>query len=327
MFVFENTEIPEKQPWQGQVLRFDPDSSPAAWEHYRRYYSEIFRQYSIDSPTFFTYRHPNKYVPEPSDEKTCFNRLYALVRGAAKGPDGYYAAELRLSGDTDFNFKEETCGRLRKILKDEPEYLSKLAVCQDQHHRLINFSLMQTVGKMQQFKGRGPNDRGYEDGYDRLDRFLYHLGNFYDTPLEERLHTAVSRYATASNRECLTEFLNQFDNLMDYCRKVYLIDDADLVQSLRENGKRELDTVEAVKTYLDLALRFWEKKEFYLSKQEYLTVGSYFLNGAEIYTEKELSRKLADDLGIIDPKEVGIIIQKCLDRGFIIDCGNNCYTR
>ncbi len=61
-------------------------------------------------------------------------------------------------------------------------------------------------------------------------------------------------------------------------------------------------------------------------KNEYITIGSYFQNGGETFTHKELLYKILNDLGL-DEKDGSELIKECVNQGFIIDCGNNCYTR
>lgn len=53
----------------------------------------------------------------------------------------------------------------------------------------------------------------------------------------------------------------------------------------------------------------------------------YFSDGGKAYTHEELSNKLMNDVGVSAQKDIDIIIEDCLDKGFIYDCGNNCYVR
>lgn len=326
MYIFENTKIQSKQIWNGEHLYFDPDSSPAAWEHYKQCYcSQFFSAYLIDSPILLTYECPY-YISKPQKEG---NRLFALIKDASsqKDKDGNirFSPCLRLGGETDFNFGDKNYKFLKELLirDNEQEYISKLEKCREQHHCLINFSLMQAVGKMQRFKG----SRCGNGCYDRLDKFIYYLRKFFDTARSKRGETDIIRYATESNKEYLLTFLNLFDCLEHYCSHIYFIDDKNLISDMEENGKIEITNAADVKRYIDLAFRFWESKVFHFSKSEFLTVGSYFLDGGEAYTYEELTFKLMNDLGIIDSKEIDTIIRKCLDHGFMHDCGNGYYIR
>lgn len=62
--------------------------------------------------------------------------------------------------------------------------------------------------------------------------------------------------------------------------------------------------------------------------KEYLkAIDSYFSEGGKAYTHEELSNKLMNDVGVFTQKEIDMIIEDCLNKGFICDCGNNCYVR
>ncbi len=330
MPIFENITVESKQKWQGKEIKFDEDASPAAWEHYKQWYSETFNNYNVCSPSLFLFdRDKEVYFPTIADKN---NRLYALPTKTKPltDEDGneYFQAVERLSGDTDFNFNEKHYPCFELHLNDEPnenlrrEYLSKLDKCKKMHHSLLNFSLMQTMGNMQGFKGKICDDR--------LDRFIYYLGKFYnETDKCKRRTTDIISYSSETNRDILMDYLNQFASLSDYFKKIYFIDDAEFIEKLRLHGQenKKLDNSEKVRTYIDLAHCFWEKKDFYFSKKEYLTIGSYFSDGGETYTHEELTYKLTNDLGIINQKEINIIIEKCINRGFMIRCTNDAYTR
>lgn len=326
MSIFKNQPIVPIQTWKGRILEFDPDASPAAWEHYKHYYSETFKTYNICSPSFFSYDDcQNGYTLMPP-RHSC--RLYALPKGIVpfhdKQGNEYYKAVLRLSGETDFNFNEKHYSTLEIYLKHEPEYLLKLKKCKEQQHCLLNFSLMQTMGNMQGFKGIKCDDR--------LDRFIYYLGEFFENGADNKLGEYIQKgdkdiLASKSNRMKLKDYLNQFGNLTDYFKKIYFISDEKFIEKLRLHGQKDLNTSKNVKTYIDIVYCFWEKKDFYFSQKEYITIGSYFSEGGEVYTYKELSYKLTNDLGVTDQREIDVIIEKCLNRGFIYQCDNNCYTR
>lgn len=337
MFIFENKTVESKQEWQGKTMEFAPDSSPVAWEHYKQWYSETFKkfkeEYAVCSPSFFTYA-KGVYIPKPKVGD--FNRLYALSKEAElltdESGNEYYKAVERLSGDVDFNFNNKHYPFFEACLKNEPkeylrkEYLFKLEECTKMHYSLLNFSLMQTMGNMQKFKGKKCADR--------LDRFIYYLGRFYETDKRERHTTDIIHIKNGdedkeSNRKALMDYLNQFEDLTDYCKKIYFISDAGLIEKLRWHGQKNerLDSPEKVRTYIDLAYCFWEKKDFYFSKKEYLTINSYFSDGGETYTYEDLFHKLENDLGAAGQREIDVIIEKCLNCGFMHKCGNDCYIR
>lgn len=315
--MFENISISKYQMWHGKELKFAPDASPEAFVHFEQYYkSGIFEQYDICSPVLLSYIE-KRYVQTPKDND---NRLYALLKGTHPSKDGSYKPGLKLSGETDFNFEGKLYPILEGFLNNETEYLRKLEKCKQQHNCLLNFSLMLSTGDMQQFKG--------SECYDRLDKFIYYLCKYYETNKQERSKTDIIQYAQKNtcNWEALRDFLNQFEDVYDYCKKVYFIKEP-LAKALIEHGKKELDNTDNVKKYIDFAYCFWAEKDFYFSQKEYLTIGSYFSDGGEVYTYEELSDKLAVDLGIISKKEITAIINKCVYHGFMYQCGNNCYSR
>ena len=150
MDVFENKKIESIQEWKGNKLKFDSDASPATWEHYKLFYSNIFSEYSIGSPNFFSWKGNGCYILEPNGTEKKYERLYALVKSAVPKAkdDKCYGAVLRLSGEVDFNFNEVHIGFFKNLLSNNTKYLEKLKKCAELHHTLVNFSLMQTMGQM-----------------------------------------------------------------------------------------------------------------------------------------------------------------------------------
>ena len=62
------------------------------------------------------------------------------------------------------------------------------------------------------------------------------------------------------------------------------------------------------------------------SNKDFLTVGSYFPNGGEIYSTGDLLVKIENDLGY-DKKEAKALIEECVKQGFITNIGDGVYTR
>lgn len=256
------TQIGESQVWEGKEILFDPDSSPASWEHYKICYKDTFKDiYNIQSPQFFSY-FKGKYVDIPLEY---YNRLYALNVGAKRKKEKWYSiyqAESRVSGETDFNFNEYKYGKFLNILfnelKNNKEEFEKqkaeLDKCSKMHHTLLNFSLMQTMGGMQQVKSRGLGDR-----FDRPDTLIYLLDCYYRKD-EKNKDKFFSGRASAANKQALRDYLDSFTDVYDYCKKIYFIDE-DLVKKLINNGSKPINTVEDISKYMDLALEFWKQKE------------------------------------------------------------------
>ena len=60
--------------------------------------------------------------------------------------------------------------------------------------------------------------------------------------------------------------------------------------------------------------------------KEFLTIGEYFSNGGETYTQAELLLMLERDLGYSE-EEGKILIDNSVKYGFIVECDNGVYTR
>ena len=124
-----------KQKLNNMVLHFDPDSSPKAWEHYRKYYTDDFwKVYDLNSPVFFSnvfddntigFKCGKKnvkndtwynYVDSPIQNG---NRLIAITKPTDFIVDEYsgckyYSERLRLGGEVDFNFNDKHTHKFKK---------------------------------------------------------------------------------------------------------------------------------------------------------------------------------------------------------------------
>ena len=165
-------------------------------------------------------------------------------------------------GETDFNFKFDSnpkrnkAGTLLEIANYDQEIGERLRNhYSKQHHALVNFSLMIIPGALQIFKSKGlriDNQSKFE-WMDRLDSLIYLLDEFYHG-------NAPAGLISGPNGGTLKAYLDSFAGIKEYCRKVYLIDDADLIGKLIENGGRPLTNKEDVDRYLNLADDFWTAK-------------------------------------------------------------------
>lgn len=281
-------QIGESQVWEGKEILFDPDSSPAAWEHYLRFYKpeKWLKDYEFNKQSLKFF----KLDEELKDKKKIYryreevdkkdNRLYVLNKEINKMADEYggYENGLRLGGDTDFNFNKNKYDSFSTILsndlKNDKEEFEKqkaeLDKCSKMHHTLLNFSLMQTMGKMQQVKEEGLKlPKGSYEHFDRLDTLIYFLDCFYNETDKEKVLRKANNRKNPNNpdepthRECLEGYLSLFSGIYDYCKKIYFIDKA-LTEKLIENGKKPIKTAEDVKRYMALAIEFWKQKEKYL---------------------------------------------------------------
>lgn len=268
---------------------FEHDSCPEAWMHYKRHYTvNTFSKTEDDEEDKNTDRYSLSFLRYRYC--TTFYTLHAVQEGNVdKGACNRLKESCNLRGDCDFNFNEKKYPRFLEklfngdVTKEEIELLIK---CHDMHHTLLNFSLMQGVGGMQQFKG---------SGYDRLNRLVYHLNRYYETTLEvDRENTPIVSRATEANRPALIDYLNQFNNINDYCAKIYFLPTKEYYTGMMEDEKvfnkiapllvekgsdwqtllesnaaliKDLVTSEDklfnVVDYMLLAVRFWQAKEEY----------------------------------------------------------------
>lgn len=257
-------EIKSEHEWNGSNYKFDPDSSPEAWEHYKKYYTadhwHLLNKYNFDSLNFFNYQ-KGYYV---NKAKSAANRLNALPKGVTtitKRSNKYRATE-RLCGEVDFNFNKLKSTEFKRLLKQDKsaelgKHLLKLSECQKMHHSVLNFSLMQVVGNLQGTKSRGIND----EWLDRLDSFVAMLSRYYRTNKKERSLSPMMEQATPFNRRALQNFLdNAFLDEYDYCSKTYFIQNRDFIDRLIEQGNQAINASERVVAYMELAFDFWEEK-------------------------------------------------------------------
>lgn len=324
--MFKNKEIVEMQ----QGIKYDPDSSPAALEHYKQVYRNsdyINKHYDLQKQVFYNYCKTGysdgsksfNYINKPSKNEC--NRLYILEKGTKIIDNKYIEPAYRLGGECDFNFNNKKYDMFLKIIKDDPDASEKeknmaieqlLSRCHKKHHTLINFSLMQAIGNMQTAKGR--------NRFDRFDTFIYELNNYY-----QGLSDVVLQTSSDSNMQALKEFLDSFKNVYDYCKTFYFIDKNLVDEMIKSGGKPISNTIELVR-YMDLAEKYWSTKEFTFLQKEFLTIQDYFLDGGVVLYKEELSTKLANDLGL-DQEDINELITKCEERGFITSIRKDNYTR
>lgn len=276
--------ISDDQLYRDKSYHFDPDSSPEAWEYYRKCYTvekwESLKQYNLNEPHFFEYFNGD-YVDAPL---SFYNRLNAIPNEAevtVTENNGYrfYKATRRLAGETDFNFNDIKYSRYKKMLfeqymKNEVDIetlhknFGKLDKCKQMHHTVLNFSLIQVMGNMQGFKSKGLFlNRKYEC-LDRLDTFVYMLSCCLNKIGTDELNNdpIIENGMAVANKEELKKYLKEFSNIYDYCKKVYFIEDKEFVYKVIEAGKKPITSGKEVVGYMSLAFQFWNKKKEYLEK-------------------------------------------------------------
>ncbi len=137
------------------------------------------------------------------------------------------------------------------------------------HHTLVNFSLLQVMGNMQDFKSKGLKlccNKNKYDYLDRLDTFIYNLNNYFEVDDKSKDDTNLLKNSSKCNASSLKEYLSSFKDINKYCKEVYFIDDKEFIKKLIESGKQPISSSERVVEYMDLALEFWKIKATYFDK-------------------------------------------------------------
>jgi len=257
---------------------YDPDSSPEAWKSYKKYYAnwKDLYEYDIDMLRYYVSLYGKKkpvavkdytYVDTLSKKS---NRLVALKKNTKmkefKGKT-YIRPALRMSGETDFDFKEDSKNKWRskydKFLKiimsnkkedEKARQIETLKYCKSMHHTILNFSLMQSLGNLQGLKSRGNGD-----WLDRFDTFISMLDEYYSTNENEKANLGITINAGV-NINGLQGHLDLFDDIFDYCEKVYFIKEEDFVLRIIEEGKQKIEDADDVERYMKLAIDYWKMK-------------------------------------------------------------------
>lgn len=113
---------------------------------------------------------------------------------------------------------------------------------------------MQAIGNMQKFKG---NNR-----YDRLDTFIYELDKFY-----RGISNAILQFSSSNNEPALISFLNDFKDIYEYCATFYFITEKSFIDEIIKQGSMPITNVNELMRYMNLAEKYWAKKEFEFLKK------------------------------------------------------------
>ncbi|NMD71179.1 hypothetical protein HHO41_12800 [Bacillus sp. DNRA2] len=249
-------EIPQKQ----KGLEFDADSSPFAWEHYIKVYTpkhwKLINEFNLNHIDTY-YNLYGRY-----SEKGNIRYIAGINENSEYSKKRRFWSKFSLSGDCDFNFNCRKIYRFKQILKGKD--LDLLDKCEKHHHTLLNFSLMPSTGGMNKFKG----NRDTLDGFDRLDTFVYYLNKYLSIPLKDRIRMSDNKTGNFNifsqsgyNSLPLKNFLDTFDDIYDYCQKIYFIDDREFVKRLVVDGEKPLENPEDVRRYMLLAQDYWDLRE------------------------------------------------------------------
>ncbi|WP_374284888.1 hypothetical protein [Lactococcus sp.] len=222
---------------------YDPDSSPAAWRHFEKIYlNEFSSQFDLKN---LVLKKNRLLAPSLTNSKELKNNNIEFV-----------------GGETDFNFNESNYEYYNKLieLEDCEEKRHNLQIqlenCRKNHHTLVNFSLMPITGGLKNFKGRGR---------DRLDKFLVSLDMYFKDKNRENIEDLLENDSdlVLSNyiiKFGLISYLKRFEDVQDYFKRIYFIQDKKLISDILANGEKEINTPDSLKEYMDLAQRFWNEK-------------------------------------------------------------------
>lgn len=157
---------------------------------------------------------------------------------------------FKMAGDCIFNFNEKKIKLFKRLLDVEDYPL--LEYCCNNHHELCNFSFMPITGGMNNKKGilRCNSEENY--AYDRFDLFIYELNQYYN----KKPSRIFSRY----NKGALIWYLGLFNNVYEYCQKIYMIDNKDFVDDVISSGSSAIINREIAIQYMKLAKRYWKIK-------------------------------------------------------------------
>lgn len=134
-----------------------------------------------------------------------------------------------------------------------------------------NFSLMLVPGELNNVKG---NSR------DRMDRFIWLLDGYFKernrykdySGYDKYGHKLLSKAKGKNYREeyqktCLEviyEYLLLFDNVYDYCKKIYKMDEVVVKLFLKAGEKEDFKTGGDVVEYMQLAEDYWKNKHDFI---------------------------------------------------------------
>lgn len=231
--------------------KIEEDVNDDTWEWYKKIYrgkGRLSDYFDLDNPII-----KNK-------------RKYAMIRKNVSLDDN--AKKMQISGDIIFNFSskgfkgQSRYDILKKYIKEIEEdvlrdvYITKLNNCCKYNYNIENCALIPKQGNLQNAKQGIGNDRG--------DTFIWALDEYFENGVEILLN-----HGTYENKKILKSFLEtirkpgKHESTYNYCKLFFNITDKRLIDDLIELGSKTIDSELRARRYIDLALKFWEKrKEF-----------------------------------------------------------------
>lgn len=264
--------IKENQYYCGKILSFDPDSSPAAWEYYKEIYPSdgyLKEKYNFDVLVFCKFckysRKDDYNYKNEAETSGKVNRMFALSKQTEIKYEGgiqYFKPNYRLGGECDFNFNKKKYELFKNIInndmtasdRDKENALYQLEKCHKTHHTVLNFSLMQSVGNLQEVKGSDCGVKG-SDPFDRFDTFVSNLNEYYLGNSD-----LVLQSATSSNKSMLKLFLDEFKDIYEYCSIFYQLNNRKFVDRIIKEGSMPICNVSELTRYMTLAEEYWSLK-------------------------------------------------------------------
>lgn len=251
--------------------QYEYDSDKERWNYYATIYP------FVDTNKIFPDKNGNRLIGAFTRNKN------EPLRQVNKGDKESY---IEIAGDCFFNFKSGNNTKLLKFVynKKEPnkELVEKLdELSKKKFHSNENCVLMPITGALNNVKNYiyikdntiKTNGRPRTSGvrFDRPDSFICLLDDFFKK--EKDIHDLRSAgeffthsiFKAALENQNFTElydFLSPFQDIYSYCEVFLGIGkDDDFVDEMLEEGRKSLNTEEAIYNYIKLAEKFWKKRE------------------------------------------------------------------
>lgn len=272
-----NTEL-KPQPVDEYIYnefynKYDPDSSPKAWEYYLKTYKE--NRFEESPELNNTYKKPTAGDKTVSFwyESSPYIRIYGTFSYLTPfaplnlaTPRLVNGENIGIGGDCCFNFNTDKFGKFININKQD-DVRNILVLCSALHYSPINFALIPKNGGMNNVRSDGIQ------GLDRFDTFISALYLYFKNiknPIAIRL--IANNITAQSSLVPFLKSIGSFEKYLDLFYPELLTRDKNknsLCKKLIESGKKPIDEGYVLE-YIELAIRFWEAKLDYYYKQKLL---------------------------------------------------------
>lgn len=277
-FNISNFKVIDSMCWSRCAYAYDKkgreyecDSCPEVWEKVHK----VMHKHSKLTKIFGSF-----------DNKTEENNRRIAI---AIENDKYKPARYTIGGDTDFNMEFKTDSEFNKYIKDnnindkiKHEILDmyKYKYCYE------NFSLLLTTGgnaSLQSLKGCRCEKFGRKDNVCVFISKLYK--DFYNKNKSERMQffknvdnvkfykkgddiEEKNKNARIKAKDIMYKYLDSFNNIEDYCKEIYKIDES-LVKSILIFADTEYrDYNEGIKRFIEIIKEMWECKRKFLEENK-----------------------------------------------------------